>query len=91
MSTEALHWAIDKVPPIGVSAFAVLVALAHRTPINHHQVEVTVDQLAAMTALSNRGVKRALTLLNEAGFVHSVRTGRANVYRLAFDPATRAS
>lgn len=84
MSIASLNWAFEqRLPP---PLKAVLVALAHRHNAKTGQINPSVETLAIMTGLSERGVQRALRDLEQRKLIRptgGVKGGRGKSTRWA--------
>lgn len=76
LPTELLHTNLKR------SAILVIAVLIDRES-DHHQVTITVDDMATKTGLSRRSVLYALQELRAAGYItDTIRSGRASTYTL---------
>lgn len=81
MAIDAVDWAMRQrvTPP---ASKLVLIALANRANGPHWECFPSIPTIAADATVHRASVIRHLDQLEESGFIHRRRTGRATVYRL---------
>lgn len=67
---------------ISKSAMIVYAAIVDKANPTDEAAQLTLEELAKLTGLSTRTVRRAEAQLDEAGYIYVQRTGRASIIAL---------